>query len=156
MFAVICATAGDRNAESKGGMTARQESASEAELKNKNRLAKILQDLKSLDHCGVKKLHRILMHGKVQRKLNKALRKDTGKTGNKNIFLQLRASDVNHGGENSQFNKHQLKRFLTHSKKPSVELERRSLLKNTATSVLGKSWIRKSRTTINLESPKPH
>lgn len=160
VFAVIYATAEDKNLESKGGMTARQESSFKAEI-NKNRLAKILEDLKSLNHRDAKKLHRILMHGKVQRKLNKALRKETGKIGNKNIFLQLRVSDVNHSGESSQLNIHQLKRFLAHSKKPSLELERafkrtEIALKEDSDISSGRKLDQKIADDDKAQKPKPH
>ncbi|KAJ7372759.1 hypothetical protein OS493_018037 [Desmophyllum pertusum] len=159
LSAVICVTAENKNGENKRGITARQESPSKVG-NNKYRLAKILEEMKSLDHRGVKKLHRILMHGKVQRKLNKALRKETGKIGDKKIFVQLRASDVKNSGDNSQLNMHQLKRFMALSKKPSLELERTSkrgkiaLEENTATRTKKTSDKKMAEDNKALEKPK--
>lgn len=100
------------------------------------------------------------MHGKVQRKLNKALRKETGKIGDKKIFVQLRASDVKNSGDNSQLNMHQLKRFMALSKKPSLELERTSkrgkiaLEENTATRTKKTSDKKMAEDNKALEKPK--
>lgn len=122
LFALICVTAEDKDKDNKGDIAAQQESPAEAKKFNKNKLAKILEDLQTLDHHDVKKLHRILMKGRVLRKLNKALRKEAEtKMGNKNILTQLRAFDANKIGESHQLNIHQLKRFMKLGKSPALE-----------------------------------
>lgn len=123
LIVIICVVAEEKNVENKGDKIVSQENPSIAEA-NKHRLAKILEDLRSLDHHHAKKLRRILMYGKVQRKINKALRKEAEKFGNKNILMQLRASDAKNSGKDSKWNMHQLKRVLKLSKIPSLDLER--------------------------------
>ena len=122
LVAVMCVTADDKSVEIKGQMAGRQESS--AKEKNKNGgLAKILEDLRTLDHHDLKKVHKILMKGRILRKLNKALRKEADKKmGNKNILTQLRASDAMNG-EKSELNTHELKRYMHMAlgKRPALE-----------------------------------
>lgn len=119
LLAVICVSAEEKREENKGDMDARQESPADA--KNKNRLTKILEDLRTLDHHDVKKLHRILMKDRILRKLNKALRKERNEMRNKNVLTQLRASGLKDSGDSSELNMHQLKRFMALAKRPSLE-----------------------------------
>ena len=84
---------------------------------NKNHLANILADMKTLDSHDIAKLHRILMHGKVLRKLNKALKKEA------NDLVRLSSSDANAMAKEKQSDLHQLKRLmLLKEKSPVVRL----------------------------------
>lgn len=117
LAAVICIAVDDTSGEENSDAVIHQESLMEEKDINQNRLAKVLEDLRSLDHHDLKKVRRILIKQRILKKLNKALRKESGK----GILMNLAGAAVNNIGENGQLTIHQLKRLLAHSKKASSE-----------------------------------
>ena len=117
LAAVICIAADDINGEKNSDAVIHQENLMEEKDLNQNRMAKVLEDLRSLDHHDLKKVRRILMKQRILKKLKKALRKESGKGS----LMNLAAADVNNIAENGELTIHKLKRLLAHSKKDSSE-----------------------------------
>lgn len=117
LAAVICIAVDDTSGEENSDAVIHQENLMEEKDINQNRVAKVLEDLRSLDHHDLKKVRRILIKQRILKKLNKALRKESGK----GILMNLAGAAVNNIGENGQLTIHQLKRLLAHRKKVSSE-----------------------------------